>query len=147
MEKLTLIDEFPQDFYPNTVISFIHLLKQLSNIHSLVITVTWLDEKYISNMEYFCSLLPHHIKHLEIDVKLIDDMKIILDRLEHLSSVIFRKCNSEEHWQTDIKEWLSQRRNAIYDMEYDALHIWLDKKKSETSRQMTTGNKRFKTDQ
>jgi len=142
-----VIDEFPQDFYPNTTISFVNLLEQSLNIHSLVITATWLDETCTSNMENFCSIFPHHIKHLEIDIDNINDMKIILDRLEHLSSVAFRYLNGEEDWQTHMTEWLSEKGDSTYCMEYDTLHIWLDKKeKSKRSRQMTINSKRIKTD-
>lgn len=133
MRELIILDEVPQDVYPSATISFFRLLEQASNIHTLVITAAWLDETCTSNMENFCSIIPDHIKHLEIDVQFMDDMKIILNRLEHLSSVIFRYLNDEEDWKTKIIEWLSERRDSTYRTEFNALHIWLGKKKNKTS--------------
>ena len=74
----------------------------------------------------------------------MNGMKIILDRLEHLSSVTFRCLNAKQHWKRDIIEWLSERRYSTYLEKFDTLHIWLGKKKSEIPRQMIAENKRFK---
>jgi hypothetical protein len=113
--------------------SFVKLLEQTYNLRSLVIITNWLDETYASNMENFCSMIPHHIKHLEIDIGIIGDMKIILLRLEHLLSVKFRFVNQKIHWQTKIIRWLSERRDSTYYKDLSSLHIWLGKKNSNTS--------------
>jgi hypothetical protein len=88
-------------------------------------------------MENFCSIIPHHIKHLKIDIK------IILDRLEHLTSVTFRILNRKKHWQTEMIEWLSKRRDSTYCIEYDILHAWLGKKKSHDITRDDNGQKMY----
>jgi hypothetical protein len=117
-----LIDDFPQDTYPNTTMSF---------AHSFNITITWLDDTCNSNMDNFCSVIPHHIKHLKIDVDSMNDMKIILNRLEHLSSVSFRFLNRDAHWKARLKKWILMRRNVTCHPDLDTLHIWIGQKRAE----------------
>ncbi len=64
--------------------SFINLFEQTYSIRSLVTTRTWIDQACTSIIENFCSIMPHHIKHLGIDIEFMNNMEIILDRLEHL---------------------------------------------------------------
>jgi hypothetical protein len=96
-------------------------------------------------MENFCSILPRHIKHSKINIKIINDMKVILDRLEHLASVTFRILNRKKpwEWQTEIIEWLSKRRDSTYCIEYDILHAWLGKKKSHDITRDDNGQKMY----
>ncbi|CAF3989242.1 unnamed protein product [Rotaria sordida] len=148
LEKLTLIDESAEDSYPNTPIHFVDLLQQAYNVHSLVFKDKWLDKTCVSNMENFCSLIPNHIKHLEIDILIMDDMKIILNRLDHLLSVTFRFISRKQHWPNKIIKWLSTRRDATYSTDFYTLSIWLGKKKKKkrkTCEQMTNDIKRIKT--
>ncbi|CAF4353459.1 unnamed protein product, partial [Rotaria sordida] len=41
----------------------------------------------IINMEIICSMIPHHIKYLELTIRDINSMKIILDQHEQLWSL------------------------------------------------------------
>ncbi|CAF1549709.1 unnamed protein product, partial [Rotaria sordida] len=148
LEKLTLVDELAEDFYPNTPIHFVILLQQAYNVRSLVFKDKWLDKTCGSNMENFCSLIPNHIKYLEIDISIMDDMKIILNRLDHLLSVTFRFISRKQHWPNKIIKWLSTRRDATYSTDLYTLSIWLGKKKKKkrkTCEQMTNDIKRIKT--
>lgn len=124
-------------------IGFVNLLEQTSNIHSLVIV--WPDEACISTMENFCSIIPHHVKHLKINVKFVNNMKLILNRLEHLLSVTFRCSYDNPSWKAEIIQWHLERRSLTYYEDFDTLQIWLGKMKTNISQQMITGSKRFKT--
>ncbi|CAF2667099.1 unnamed protein product [Rotaria sp. Silwood2] len=148
LEKLTLVDGLVEDFYPNTPIHFVNLLQQAFNVRSLVFKDKWLDKTCVSNMKNFCSLIPNHIKYLEIDISIMDDMKIILNRLDHLLSVTFRFISRKQHWPKKIIKWLSTRRDATYSTDLYTLSIWLGKKKKKkrkTCEQMTNDIKRIKT--
>jgi len=140
------MNQCSEDPYPDTSMTVTDLLEKACNIHSFVITAICFDETLPNDMEHFCSFIPHHIKHLKIDIGIIDDIKIILERLDHLSSATFLFYSDDDHWQMTIREWLSERRDAIYYAEFDILHIWLGKKKCQTSQYTTVGNKRLKID-
>jgi hypothetical protein len=78
-------------------------------------------------MENVCSMVPSNIKHLQLKVKNIDEMKIIIDKLEQLSSVTFAFA-VRRIFNYEFIEWLiaKDKRPTYWNSEF-FLHIWLDK--------------------
>ncbi|CAF2651238.1 unnamed protein product [Rotaria sp. Silwood2] len=85
--KIILIISSHGDFLQEMIVNFFDLTKQACNVCSLEIFNRWYGISYFINIENFCSIMPQHIKHLDIDIVNINDMKVILERLEQLSSV------------------------------------------------------------
>ena len=106
------------------------LFNQATNLQSLCLFDFWPADNLLPRMETICSLLSPNIKHLQIRVKNIDEMKFLLERLEHLTSVTFQysqmlNIQREEliHSLADLK-----RFSSIWNSE-NALHIWLGERK------------------
>lgn len=78
------------------------------------------------SMETICSLMPDHVKHLDIEVTTLPNIYLILDRLHHLSSITLRRLPPSpllllSEWYTSLRE------NGTYRDYQDTLHIWLNK--------------------
>jgi hypothetical protein len=112
------------------------LLEQIYNVHSLSINYFRIDDNYDISMEIFCSMIPYHIKYLQIKLlkyenqRIIDDMKIILNRLQHLWSITFQFDPFHSIQFDDIIDCLRYEREDFMHIRYGHyLHIWLGESK------------------
>ncbi|CAF0856438.1 unnamed protein product [Rotaria sp. Silwood1] len=144
LKNLKLVDKFHQDSSQVIATNFLNILEQACNVCSLIIIIPWLARTNSKTIDQLCSMIPSHIKHLEIDVRSMNDMKTVLERLDHLSSVTFRFFNGKSNWQETIIKWLSDRRDLTYCKQSYELHIWLGMKKTNVSQQHRTSRKRIK---
>ncbi|CAF4734443.1 unnamed protein product [Rotaria sp. Silwood2] len=125
LRKLKLIDKFDRNSSQIIITNYLKIFEQVHNVRSLVIIIPWLSKTDTKITNQLCSMIPSHIEHLKIDVRSIKDMKIVLERLDHLSSVTFRFFDSTSTWQTKIIEWVLYRRDLIHCKETSELHLWL----------------------
>ncbi|CAF1342097.1 unnamed protein product [Rotaria sordida] len=130
LRKLKLIDKFDEDSSQIMTTNYLKIFEQAYNVRSLIIIIPWLTKTDTKITNQLCSMIPSHIAHLKIDVRSMKDMKIVLERVDHLSSVTFRFFNSKSTRQTKIIEWISDRRDLTYCKESDELRIWLGMKKT-----------------
>ncbi|CAF0957997.1 unnamed protein product [Didymodactylos carnosus] len=89
-----------------------------------------------------CSMIPAHVLHLAVSIKNLNELKIVLERLEHLSSARFffdhTPCLSQFH------EWFKTKKQGLsYRTERFSLHVWLENN-SVQSNEVRVGNKRIK---
>ncbi|UJR26088.1 hypothetical protein I4U23_007434 [Adineta vaga] len=126
IQKLSLSINFLSEHTTYMVSNIILLFKQASNLRSLLLYDFWAPDNFMTRMETICSMISSNIKHLQIRVKNLDDIKYILEQLKDLTSVTFEYAqfltiNRDEFIQSltylnrPISSWNSQR----------ALHIWL----------------------
>ncbi|CAF3479990.1 unnamed protein product [Rotaria socialis] len=124
-----------QKFISKTQEQLINLLKETNHIRSLKI---FFEHGFIIDfllIENICSLVPHHVKHLDIEAKTLADIYLIIERLQHLSSITFRRLPFS---LLPVTEWNTQlKRDVAYRYNQDALHIWLDKSPTEGNRTET----------
>jgi hypothetical protein len=100
------------------------ILKQTSNIHSLRITYIHIEEPSI-NIHTLCSVIPRSVKHLQIPITNINEMKSILENLNQLLSVTFYSANIL-NFNEEIKKWIQlKRKNSIYQEGVRCIQIWL----------------------
>ncbi|CAF4651152.1 unnamed protein product [Rotaria sp. Silwood1] len=128
--RLSLSVNFIPEHMLNTVANIKLLLSKTSNLHSLLLFDYWTPDNCMKRMKTICSIISSNIKHLKIRVKDIDDIKYILEHIEHLTSVTFEYAqiltiNRQEFIQslTCVKRYCS-----LWDSQY-ALHVWLGNKK------------------
>ncbi|CAF0820089.1 unnamed protein product [Rotaria sordida] len=121
--KLSLSVNFIPEYMLNTVANINILLNKTPNLHSLLLFDYWTPDNCMKRMETICSIISSNIKYLKIRVKDIDDIKYILEHVEHLTSVTFEYAqiltiNREEFIQslTCLKRYCS-----LWDSQY-ALH-------------------------
>ncbi len=91
----------------------------------------WAPDNCISRMKTICSMISPNIKHLQIRVKSIDDIKYILEQLEHLTSVTFEYSQILTINRQEFIESLAylKRYSSVWDSQ-QALHVWLGKQKA-----------------
>lgn len=122
--EVVLDINFSEDDSYNTIPYILTLLKQTTNINSLKIMT------HMLSFETICSIITHRIKHLQIPVKHIDEMKTVLQRFRDLHSVTF-KFTVEKLLQSivEITEWLAtEGRDFTYQSNQISLNLWLGEK-------------------
>ena len=119
LESLRLEYSFRRTFDFETINDLKCLLDQTHNVRSLTI-----DSCHM-NMKKIYSVVPQHIKQLSVTPKTFNDMKMILQRLDHLSVVEFKSIHGKEPLPfAQIIEWLMQeQRNFVHEQEKDSLKI------------------------
>jgi hypothetical protein len=110
----------------NTTLGIIALLEKTTKIQSLII-----PNRTVS-LQTICSIVSHRIQHLQIPVNSTEDMKLILNRFDHLSSVAFRFLADSLVPITEIIEWLTMKgRDFTYQSTQCSLNLWLGKNTKE----------------
>jgi hypothetical protein len=100
------------------------ILKETSNIHSLKINFIPNETSFI-NSGILCSIIPRSVKHLQISITNLDEMKNILEQLNQLLSVTFYSPNISNYHE-DIKKWIQlKRKDSLYREGLRSVHIWL----------------------
>jgi hypothetical protein len=119
--------------------AFIH---RTNNISLLIIDTSSYRFRSSLIVENICLMVPSHVKYLNVSVRHFQDMKIILERCQHLSCVQFSiQCS---RFSPKIVQWLAN--NTIYSTyREDArkLTVWLGRFKIE-SNELNVNHKRIK---
>ncbi len=116
---------FQSNFDQSIVDNLVTLVQRASNICSLILLPLGADGQYHTTMEILCSIVSSHVRHLTLKIQKLDDMKIVVERLQHLSSVSFnlpsdRKINSNE-----MIDWLFSNGRDFTHVDNDySLHFW-----------------------
>jgi hypothetical protein len=75
-----------------------------------------------------CSILSYSVQHFEVPVNSVEDMKIILEEFEHLSSITFKFLTDSVTYITEMIEWLLMKgRDFTYQSTQRSLSLWLGK--------------------
>ena len=81
------------------------------------------DERTITDK--ICSIIPHHLKYLEVTVNNLNSMIQILDRHPRLCSVTFvAHDNQSLPWSDLVDVLLSRKRDFVHWESYYSLRIW-----------------------
>ncbi|CAF0876801.1 unnamed protein product [Adineta steineri] len=105
-----------------------NIFKQISNIRTLEICNNLSTIYSNITIEDICSLIPSYIEHLKITVKNINDMKIIIDRFEYLSSITFRFSFYKSIPSAKIIEsFLNIKKDLTYRKDDCSIRVWLNR--------------------
>ncbi len=137
LSQLTELWLFLSDYHcfdSNTLYSLFNLA---CNVRTLGISYDY-DSTLIT--EDICSVISRQIEHLKVRTTDIDCMQLVLESVEHLSSVTFiRDRGSASSW-ADIIEWLIERGNQFsQSADHKSLQVWLDMITAEQS-EIATGH-------
>ena len=107
-----------------------NLFNQASNLHSLLLFDYWAPDNSFLRMPTICSLLSPNIKHLQIRVKDMEEIKYLLERLEHLTSITFEYSQMLTIDRDAFVQSLADldRFTSLWNSEH-AFHVWLGRKK------------------
>ncbi len=102
------------------------LLEQTSNIQSLIIPTR------NTALQSICSIVSYRVQHLQIPVNDVEDMKIILERFDHLSSVTFKFVADSSTFISEIIAWLvTKDRDFTYQSTQFSLNLWFGKSRKQ----------------
>jgi hypothetical protein len=88
-----------------------------------------------------CSMVPSHVKHLAVSIKNLDEIRLVLRRFQHLSSVQFKFAHTLDK---GITQWMKENMTGSnYKAEYCSVCVWFGKNTIE-SKERKCGNKRIK---
>jgi hypothetical protein len=114
------------DFDHSIVSKIVHLVKQACNVRSLKLFPLNPNNQYNVTMAYVCSIVPFHVKHLTVKIKQLDDMKIVVNELKHLSSISFCFPYCGKINVNEMINWLIiDRRDFTYLETENSFNLWL----------------------
>jgi hypothetical protein len=111
------------DFQSESIVeNLIYFFKQMPHLHSLTI------DSSSAKADNICLIVPDTVKHLQVSVKNMEDMKMIIERFKYLSSVTFEHLNRVKILSTEFVPWLMENReNSTYRIDEIYVSIWVDK--------------------
>ncbi|CAF0944090.1 unnamed protein product [Adineta steineri] len=128
LSQLSLNLNYDYSLDLNTRAYLKNIFKQISNIRTLEICNNLSTIYSNITIEDICSLIPSYIEHLKITVKNINDMKIIIDRFEYLSSITFRFSFYKSIPSAKIIEsFLNIKKDLTYRKDDCSIRVWLNR--------------------
>jgi hypothetical protein len=119
--KISLNIWFDNDFAQYTINALNNLFERAPNVHTLD------NHNSTASAKMICAIVHPHFKYLQVKINQINDMKMILERLQHLSSVTFHFPICSSNYPTKIIKWLKQRRTSFtFWCNSYCIHLWLD---------------------
>jgi hypothetical protein len=127
--------------YLNSMIRiFLNFLKELPNINSIEIFNRWHGIFSYIDITDFCVLIPVNVKHLDIDISDVNQIKILIEQLDHVSSFKFKFGFDKSMFIKSILQWLINKNiNSTYISDIHYLSLWISKECNQTK-----SNKRIK---
>jgi hypothetical protein len=125
LQTLSFRSNFDQSTVSNTVANLVTLVHRALNIRSLILLPLSANGQYNTTMATLCSLAPFHVKHLTLKIQKLDDMKIVVERLKHLSSVSFNFPSDRKIHSNEMIDRLRNDGRDITHLENEySLHLW-----------------------
>ncbi len=118
------------------------LVKQAHNLLSFTIESGYDKYNVEQIVENIHSIIPCHVKHLRIPVNYLEQIKGILERCQHLSTIQLDFSYSK--YCEDIIKWFTENTiNSTCSKDFGTVSVWLGKKKTE-STDIKSNHKRIK---
>ncbi|CAF0798936.1 unnamed protein product [Rotaria sp. Silwood1] len=123
--SLNLNYDLAFDLY--TAANLINIFKQTSNIHTFEIYNNLSSINSNTTVEDICLLIPSYIQHLKITVKNVNEMKIVFDRFQYLSSITFRfSFDTCIPSAKVIESFLNIKNDLTYKKDDCSIRVWLN---------------------
>ncbi len=103
--RITMISGYFDEFNQNTWTDIGIFMEQVHNLSSLIIQKNSCTYKFDRTIENIHSIIPRHVKHLQMLINNVNQIKMILGRCENLSTITFDTDNSE--FVEDIINWFA----------------------------------------
>ncbi|CAF1257666.1 unnamed protein product [Rotaria socialis] len=156
LQKMYLLFGHQCDFAKVLDVKMNVIFKQAWNLRSIRIGRIFSTEKSSITRNLINLRLPSHIKQLDVEIKHLDDAKIMLKQYEHLSQVTLRPPDDNYRIAGEIIRWLkNMKRDSQFTIDYgnsgccalcdwvDGVHLWLERIGNKQSN-ILSSCKRFK---
>ncbi|CAF1953211.1 unnamed protein product, partial [Rotaria magnacalcarata] len=138
--KLTGISIFQAN--PNIINDLSNLLEQASSLTSLDICCNYDSRRSKLTAQDICSMTPSHVKHLAASIENLNEVKICLEKLQHLLTAKFFYRSSS--FSNIVIEWLEEKKaGSSYFVGTVFTTVWFVQNKNQ-SKLSRIGNKRIK---
>ncbi|CAF1220004.1 unnamed protein product [Rotaria magnacalcarata] len=105
------------------------LFEQTCNLRSLEFPPPSVIYSYEEALTNLCSIVPNRVKHLQVPVRRFDDMKIVIEKLDTLSSVSFHVNGRDFALCQNLFDWLTNSGRDFSQRQYNSyIQLWLGKK-------------------
>jgi len=116
-------------------------LEQAHNLSSLIIRNSINAQEVLRTFEKMYPIIPCQLKHLQIPIITVDQIKRILEKCEKLSTI---KLDVKAKFSKEIIQWLNDNTiNSTCKKGYRSINVWLGKKKIQET-DIRIDNKRIK---
>ena len=103
-----------------TIAGVTSLVERAINVNTLIIS------SRTTPMQAICMMVSDQIKHLQISVNNVEEIKVILDQFDHLFSVTFHFATDSLVSNTEILDWLfAIGKDFTYQSTKASLSLWL----------------------
>jgi hypothetical protein len=115
--------------------------EQAHNLSSLIIRNNSNEGEIFRSFENMYPVIPCQLKHLHIPINTVDQIKMILEKCEKLSTI---KLDIQSKFSKEIIQWFKDNTiNSTCKKCYTAINVWLGKKKIQAT-DVRIDNKRIK---
>ncbi|CAF1292620.1 unnamed protein product [Adineta ricciae] len=128
LNKLILIISSRGDHLGILIKRFLTLLNDLPAVTTLEIFNRWYGISSLVPLEYFCTMIPKNIKHLNVDTSNMNEIPVLIEHLPHVSSFKFKFAFDKVIFLQKILDWLTANRiNSTYISDMHYLAIWISR--------------------
>jgi hypothetical protein len=125
--KMKICSKYFDQFNENTWMDMGIFMKQAQNLSSLIIFNEFQGDQLDRTVENIHSILPYHVKNLQVPLNDVNQIKMILERCEKLTTINF--TIDDEEFSDKVMKWFAD--NTIYTtcrQGYKNFAVWLGKK-------------------
>ncbi len=116
-------------------------LEQAHNLSSLIIRNSSNEDQVFGTFENMYPIIPCQLKHLQISINTVNQIKRILEKCEKLSTI---KLDTNLNFARKIIQWFDDNTiNSTCKKNYTTITVWLGKKKLQGT-DVRIDNKRIK---
>jgi hypothetical protein len=139
--QITLKSYYFDAYKEDTFIDISLFLEQANNLSSLIIQNSLNERKIPRIIENMLPIIPRQLKHLQISINNLDQIKMILGRCENLSTI---KFDIKSKFSKEIIQWFNDNTlNSTCKKGNRTIIVWLGKKTIQ-SADVRVDNKRIK---
>lgn len=121
LRELSIDMDFDSETEGSKITHLTRLLQQTFNLRSLTI------DGSSASAETVCLLVPEHVRHLQVSVSDIDQMKMIIQQLNTLSSLTCEALQNFRCLSEELCTWFTETGNtSLYRIDHNFISIWFD---------------------
>ncbi|CAF4107777.1 unnamed protein product, partial [Rotaria sordida] len=139
---MTLRSYYFSEYNQNVFIGIRNFIEQAQNLSSLIIQTGLYRYKLNLAIDNIHSIIPNHVKHLGIPINTIEQIQMILDRCNQLTTIKFDVRLTK--FSEEIIKWFTDNTiDSTCSKGYKMVCVWIGTKKTQ-STEINVDHKRMK---